>query len=113
MNVPVRIFIVPCLLVAALVGGFAAAPASARGVPQGFYGTVYDGAVTQAAPQVQDAQFGQMAQAGVESVRTVFSWADAQPTAGGAVDFSRTDQVVALAAVHGMSLLPVVIYTPT
>jgi hypothetical protein len=113
MNVPVRIFIVPWLLVAALVGGSAAASASARGVPQGFYGAVYDGAVTHATPQVQDAQFGQMAEAGVESVRTVFSWADAQPTAGGAVDFSRTDQVVALAAAHGMSLLPVVIYTPT
>jgi hypothetical protein len=97
------------LLVLALL---APASASARSVPQGFYGAVYDGAVTKAAPAVQDAQFAQMARAGVESVRTVFSWADAQPDQGGPTDFSATDQAVALAARHGMSLLPIVIYAP-
>ena len=54
------------------------AAAAARSVPQGFYGVVYDGAVTKASPIVQDAQFAKMARAGVESVRTVFSWAAAQ-----------------------------------
>ena len=110
MNVPVRIFVVPCLLIAAFLA--AAAPASARAVPKGFYGTVYDGAVTDAPADVQDQQFARMAESGVESVRAVFSWADAQPVGGGAFDFSRTDQLVGLAAAHGVSLLPVVIYTP-
>src|SRR5436309_11481268 len=74
------------------------AAAAARSVPQGFYGVVYDGAVTKASPIVQDAQFAKMARAGVESVRTVFSWAAAQPDEGGPIDFTATDRVVALAA---------------
>lgn len=88
------------------------ATAGARSVPQGFYGAVYDGAVTNASPSVQDGQFARMAKAGVESVRAVFSWADAQPVQGGPTDFTATDLAVALAARHGMSLLPVVIYAP-
>jgi Beta-galactosidase len=99
----------PVVLLALLLP---AAAASARSVPQGFYGVVYDGAATAAAPAVQDAQFAQMARAGVESVRTVFSWAAAQPVQGGPFDFTASDQLVALAARHGMSLLPIVIYTP-
>lgn len=98
----------PALLLALVLP----ASAAARSVPRGFYGAVYDGAVTKASPAVQDAQFARMAKAGVESVRTVFSWADAQPVQGGATDFSATDEAVALAARHGMSLLPVVIYAP-
>jgi hypothetical protein len=98
----------PLLLLALIVP----ASASARAVPQGFYGAVYDGAVTNASPAVQNQQFAQMARAGVESVRTVFSWADAQPVEGGPIDFTQTDQAVALAAAHGQSLLPVVIYSP-
>jgi polysaccharide biosynthesis protein PslG len=86
--------------------------AAARSVPQNFYGMVYDGAVTRAPASVQDAQFAQMARSGVESVRTVFSWAAAQPVQDGPIDFSATDQLVALAARHGMSLLPIVIGTP-
>ncbi len=110
MNVALRITVIPCLVLAALLG--LVAPASARSVPRGFYGAVYDGAVTKAPAQVQDGQFARMARAGVESVRTVFSWADAQPVEGGPIDFTDTDQAVALSAAHGVSLLPVVIYTP-
>jgi hypothetical protein len=108
MHVRVRIGLAS-LVLAALI---CAAPAGARSVPRGFYGAVYDGAVADAPADVQDAQFARMAESGVESVRAVFSWADAQPAAGGAFDFSRTDQLVTLADEHGMSLLPVVIYTP-
>ena len=42
----------PVVLLALLLP---AAAASARSVPQGFYGVVYDGAATAAAPAVQDA----------------------------------------------------------
>jgi hypothetical protein len=86
--------------------------AAARIVPQGFYGVVYDGAVTSAPASVQDAQFAQMARSGVESVRTVFSWSDAQPVQGGPIDFGHTDQLVASAAAHRIDVLPVVIYAP-
>ena len=41
-----------------------------------------------------------MAKSGVESVRTVFSWAAAQPVAGQPPSFTDTDHVVALAAAH-------------
>jgi hypothetical protein len=100
------------VVVLALALALLPATAGARSVPQGFYGAVYDGAVTNASPVVQDGQFARMAKAGVESVRTVFSWADAQPVQGGPTNFSATDLAVALAARHGMSLLPIVIYAP-
>jgi hypothetical protein len=86
--------------------------AAARSVPRDFYGMVYDGDATTAAANVQNTQFARMARAGVESVRTVFSWSDAQPVQGGPVDFSHTDQVVGEAVAHGIDLLPVVIYAP-
>ena len=39
-----------------------------------------------------------MAASGVESVRAAFDWRAAQPSAGGPIDFSATDAVVAAAA---------------
>jgi hypothetical protein len=90
-----------------------AAPADARrDVPVGFYGMVYDNGVASAPLAVQEQQFAAMAQHGVESVRTVFSWASAQPVENGPIDLSGSDQIVGLAALHGMSILPVVIYSP-
>jgi hypothetical protein len=99
-------------LVAVAACAVLAAPAGARSVPRGFYGAVYDGAVAQAPFDVQNAQFARMARSGVESVRVVFSWSDAQPTAGGPIDFSHIDPLVAGAVAHRISLLPVVIYAP-
>jgi hypothetical protein len=91
-----------------------AAPASAakRSVPQGFYGVQWDRDVAAASPEVQDAQWGRMAASGVEAVRTVFSWDQAQPAPGTPPSFAKTDPVVALAASHGIKLLPIVIYAP-
>ena len=62
--------------------------------------------------ELHDAQFGRMARAGVESVRTVFYWSAAQPAAGQPPSFAATDHVVALAAARRIDVLPVVIYTP-
>ncbi|MBX5470207.1 MAG: hypothetical protein IRZ21_09955 [Thermoleophilaceae bacterium] len=94
---------------AALACLLAAAPAQARrDVPRGFYGAVLDGAVAQA----PDAQWARMARAGVESVRTVFSWEAAQPSPGAPPSFERTDRLVAGAVAHGIEPLPVVIYAP-
>jgi hypothetical protein len=97
-------------IAAALLGG--AVPAASAAPPYGFYGVMWDRAATRAPAAEQDQQWALMAQSGVESVRTVFSWARAQPTAGTAPDLSATDELVALAARHGIDLLPIVIDTP-
>lgn len=109
----------PRALLVALLGvllalGAGAAPAGAarRAVPQGFYGAVWDGTPAQAPADAQDAEWGRMASTGVESVRTVFSWTDAQPSGPGSTDFTATDALVGRAARHGLRLLPIVIYTP-
>ncbi len=109
----------------ALIGPSAAA---AR-VPEGFIGMnlgQYAFAPTLDPP----SQFDRMVASGVESTRIVFSWKDAQPYPSAAVlptdqadaftpgvggvptSFAATDQAVTLAASHGLSILPVVIYTP-
>ena len=102
------------IVISAALALICAMPAQAakRKVPHGFYGVMWNRAGTDADPATRDSQFALMAKSGVESVRTVFSWAQAQPTAGQPPSFSYTDSVVALAAAHRVSLLPVVIYTP-
>lgn len=90
-----------------------AVPASAEArVPYGFYGVVYDRGVAEAPAATQDTQWGTMAASGVESVRTVFSWARAQPEAGQAPSFAETDVVVARASARRIALLPIVVYAP-
>ena len=80
-------------------------------VPQGFVGMNLSEPFFD--PRVdQSAQFKTMVSAGVQSVRVVFSWAQAQPTDGGPISFDATDQVVEQAASHGLRVLPVVLYTP-
>lgn len=99
---------------AALAALLVAAPlAAARSVPQGFFGVMYDHGVAVAPSEVQDAQWDLMASSGVESVRTVFSWAVAQPGGRGTpIGFEVTDPVVRRAALRNVSLVPVVIYSP-
>jgi hypothetical protein len=110
MDVALRISLGLGLALAALLGTVASA--SARNVPRDFYGTVLDGPLLSAPHDVLAAQWPRMARSGVETVRVVFSWAEAQPVKGGPVDFSRTDQLMAGAVAHGVDLLPVVIYAP-
>jgi hypothetical protein len=99
-------------LALALCLAFAAPAGARRDVPQGFYGTVLDGDVLLAPPDVQAAQWARMARSGVETTRVVFSWSDAQPVEGAPPDFRGLDATVANAASHGIELLPVVIYAP-
>ena len=101
------------LLVAALVLLAAwSQPASAkRKVPQGFYGVMWDRGATEAVDAEQEEQWALMARSGVESVRTVFNWARAQPEPG-VTDFGYTDRIVGLAARHRIELVPVVRTTP-
>ena len=61
---------------------------------------------------LQEAQFALMRRSGVETVRTAFSWEDAQPRQNEPTNFAPTDRLVELAARHRIELLPVIIYTP-
>jgi hypothetical protein len=98
----------------ALAALLVAAPAaSARAVPQGFMGVMYDHGVEKSADDVQDGQWDLMASSGVETVRTVFNWAEAQPGGRGTpFDFTRTDGFVRRSALRSVDLLPVVFYAP-
>jgi hypothetical protein len=101
-------------VVAALAALLLAAPAApARSVPQGFFGVMYDGGIEKSADDVQDGQWDLMASSGVETVRTVFDWSEAQPGGRGTpFDFTRTDGFVGRAALRNLNLLPVVFYAP-
>ncbi len=100
------------LLTAALVVVALAAPAEARSVPRGFYGTSYDGELRNAPADVQARAWRRMAANGVESARTVFSWQRAQGGEGDPFDFTVTDRLLEDALEHGVQLLPIVTDTP-
>jgi hypothetical protein len=105
-----------------------AAAAQAR-VPRGFVGTVANGPLTQLSPSKLAKEFDVMARSGVESVRTDFSWAGAQPyesfasvppaqrsrfqdIGGVPTDFSVVDRMVKLTTARGLQLLPSVNFAP-
>jgi hypothetical protein len=105
----------PLAICAALAGLLIAAPmvSAQRSVPQGFFGVMYDHGIEKAPDDVQDAQFDLMASSGVETVRTVFDWGEAQPQGRGSeIKFGRTDGIVRRAALRNIDLLPVVFYAP-
>lgn len=104
------------ILIAAVLALLVTAPAAdaaKRKVPSTFSGVNFDGGAETDPAAVQDAQMALMARSGVESVRTVFSWRDIQPAENGPFDFRATDAMVATAARHGISVLPVMLYAPT
>lgn len=103
------------LLVAALTAtAVAAAPAQAakRSVPQGFYGAIWAGQIETAPDATRAQAWDRLALAGVESVRAVFNWDQAQLHGPGATNWERTDRVVSAAAARGISLMPTVMHTP-
>jgi hypothetical protein len=99
-------------LAIAVVTVLLGAPAAEAKVPDGFYGVMWDRASTRATAAEQDQQWALMAQSGVQTARAVVSWANAQPVQGNRPDLSETDELVALAARHGIELLPIVLETP-
>lgn len=80
-------------------------------VPTGFIGMNLDGPFLNPAINLSRS-FDTMVSSGVESVRVAFDWSAAQPVQAGPIDFRQTDQIVGLAAQRGLTVLPVVIYTP-
>ncbi len=111
------------LLFAALIAGLIFAPgagartphrpvgSTAAAIPSGFVGMNLDGPLLQAGVNLAPV-FDQMEVSGVQSVRTTFSWATAQPFAGGGFIFGQSDRIVALAAARGMTVLPIIMYCP-
>ncbi len=120
-----------CALVILTALAAAAGPASAR-VPQGFVGATVEGPlypVTNSHLNLPH-EFDLMVGDGVENVRAAFDWAAAQPYESWSqvpaadasqfvsgpdnvpTTFAVTDPLVANAAQHGMTLLPVVVYSP-
>jgi hypothetical protein len=101
------------LLTAALVALALAAQADAApSAPPGFYGVSYSGQLRYGPEDVRASAWNGMAANGVESARTVFSWANTQPEEGASFDFAFTDGVVGQAAQAGVELLPIVMETP-
>jgi Beta-galactosidase len=100
------------LLLVLLLAAAPGAEAARRLVPHGFYGVMWDGAAVNVPDEQQAEQWDLMARSGVESVRTAFSWARAQPADGQVPDFTATDRVVALAAARRIRVLPIVYRTP-
>jgi hypothetical protein len=101
-------------------------------VPRGFVGMNVDGPMmTPQGGVAMPDQFALMRSSGVRSVRALFSWSDAQPysssaqipaaqrgafvTGAGGIPttFASTDQIVSAAAYRGMTVLPIVMYTPS
>lgn len=108
MSPMLRVLIVLALVLSAV----AVAPAAQARVPESFFGAMWDREATEAPEAEQDAQWALMAKSGVKTVRTVFRWSKAQPTAGQPFDFTETDALIARAARHKIKLLPLVLTTP-
>lgn len=73
--------------------------------PKGFFGIDPQTALTDS-----DAEY--MKAGGIETVRWPMLWSAIQPTPEGGYDWSVFDPVVAVAASHGLSVLPFVVDTP-
>ncbi len=101
------------LLIVLLAGGLApGAVAAKRRVPFGFFGTVLDPTITGVvSASTLNATMAQMARSGVESVRSNIFWPSVEPSPG-QYDFSGSDKLVLAAAAHGLSLLPIIEYSP-
>lgn len=80
--------------------------------PFGFIGMNVDGPLLGAGVKLAPI-FSSMESTGVETVRTTFNWAAAQPVEGGPIGFTQTDALVGAAAARGMTVLPVIIYAPS
>jgi hypothetical protein len=94
-----------CLVAALLAGvqsGSAKLPLRA---PKGFFGIGPQTLLTD-----EDAAY--MKAGGIESIRWPLTWAAVQPTARGGYNWETFDPVVAVAARHGLQVLPFVYSTP-
>lgn len=96
------------LLAAACLAATFTASASAK---SGLFGVVVTPQVAAEPASVLDSQMGLMVRNGVQSVRVNFDWSATEPVQGH-YNFAEEDTLVALAAKHHLSLLPIVEFTP-
>jgi hypothetical protein len=75
------------------------------GVPRGFFGIGPQTTLTD-----RDAEY--MKAGGIEAIRWPLQWNGVQPTAKGGYDWGGFDEVVSVAARHGLKVLPFVFGTP-
>ncbi len=109
---PIALLAVAATLWLALAAGARAnTTATMPKVPSGFVGVNIDGPLLNGQLRLS-GPMTTMVGAGVQTVRAAFDWAAAQPTAHGPYNFSASDQIVAAAAAHGLTVFPVVLYTP-
>ncbi len=101
------------LALALLCAGALLVPAATAGAsaPDDFFGVVWDRGITEANGLDKQAQWNQMGESGVETVRTVFHWDTTQPKVD-ELNWTEPDRLVGLAATQDISLLPVVLGTP-
>jgi hypothetical protein len=116
---------------AVVLGGSLPAAAAPRQVPPGFLGVVADGPLVDGTlrPAQVDREFNQMVVTGVESVRVVFYWDEAQPypdaahvppsrasrfqdVEGVPTDFTSLDAMIARTTARGLAILAVVLRAP-
>jgi hypothetical protein len=95
-----------CLVAALVVGPQAGSAKPPPRVPAGFFGI---------GPQNQltDRDLEYMKAGGIESIRWPLPWNGVQATRNGGFNWTGFDPVVAIAARHGISVLPFIYSTPT
>jgi hypothetical protein len=97
--------IIACAAVALLAGVQQGSAQPLPRAPKGFFGIAPQTTLTD-----RDAEY--MKAGGIESVRWPLPWASVQPTRKGGYDWSGFDPVVAVAAEHGLTVLPFLYGTP-
>jgi hypothetical protein len=98
--------LLPLCLAAALFAGVGQGSAKpSLSAPTGFFGVGPQTALTD-----RDAAY--MKAGGIEAIRWPLPWGGVQPTANGGYHWEGFDQVVAVAARHGLTVLPFVYSTP-
>jgi hypothetical protein len=98
--------LVACLVAALFAGVQSGSAEPLPGAPKGFFGISPQTVLTD-----RDAEY--MKAGGIESIRWPLSWSGIQPTAKGGYHWEGFDEVVAVAARHGLQVLPFVYSTPS
>jgi hypothetical protein len=94
-----------CLCAALVVGPQTGAAKPTVPTPRGFFGID-----PQEMPTDEDARY--MKAGGIETIRWPLAWSGVQPTRNGGYQWGGFDEVVEVAARHGMQVLPILYGTP-
>jgi polysaccharide biosynthesis protein PslG len=99
------ILLIACLAVALFAGVQAGSAKAPPRAPQGFFGIGPQTVLT-------DKDLEYMKAGGIDSIRWPLTWGAVQPTARGGYNWESFDPIVAIAARHGLQVLPFVYSTP-